>query len=326
MTGQGGYSPLDILLVLVRRRWLIVSMIVLCMLLSAGATFYRSTAKPAVPEPDPPVQESFQASVVFNPPVFRPAFVAGLDPLLFPRMEEPFWISVARGKTLRQRVEKSLAQSLAGVSVRVQKLKDGSFRLTVGNHPDRESVAKTANVWVKELEKLLGELGRSEVKGLRTRLEKEVEDVQKRIEEAEAALNVHPGSSEENSHKPIDATHVRLSRELQRCERLYSALAMHCDALRVNETQGWAEITVIDSANAPRPPSPPAPPAAPDYKKSLLLGAALGLFFAFLLAFFAEYWTRTFADPEQTAKLQELKSYLKKGRRSDKGENQPPLP
>jgi uncharacterized protein involved in exopolysaccharide biosynthesis len=169
--------------------------------------------------------------------------------------------------------------------------KDGVITVEVDDK-DPQRAAALANAYIEELNKLMQTFALTEASSRRHFFETQMKPAKDKLTDAEIALDRTPNTS---------LQYMEALRNLKYQEAIYDILARQFAAASLDEAKDSPLIQVLDKAFVPENKSKP--------KRSLIviLATLVAFFLAVVWAFIKEALTRSQSDPEQDARLQELR-------------------
>ena len=176
-------------------------------------------------------------------------------------------------------------------SMTVASGKDGMITVEVSDK-DPQLAANIANAFIEELNKLLQTYSLTDASQKRTFFDQQLRQAKDKLTDAELKLDKTPNTSLQY----LDAL-----RNLKYQEALWEILAKQFEMAKLDEAKDFPLIQVLDKATPPEKKSKP--------KRSLivLLATLVAFFLAVIWAFISEALARSGSDPEQGARLQELR-------------------
>jgi len=168
----------------------------------------------------------------------------------------------------------------------------GGFIVVEVSDKDPQLAANLANTFIEELNKLLQTNLLTDASQKRTFLEQQLRQAKNKLTDAELVLDKTPNTSLQY----LDAL-----RNLKYQEALWEILVKQFEMAKMDEAKDFPLIQVLDKATPPENKSKP--------KRSLIvmLATLAAFFLAVIWAFVSEAWARSGSDPEQGARLQELR-------------------
>src|SRR5450759_1807526 len=169
--------------------------------------------------------------------------------------------------------------------------KDGVITVEVDDK-DPQRAAALANAYIEELNKLMQTFALTEASQRGQFFENQMKPAKDKLTDAEIALDRTPNTS---------LQYMEALRNLKYQEAIYDILARQFASASLDEAKDSPLIQVLDKAFVPENKSKP--------KRSLIvrLVAMLAFLLAVIWAFIKEALTRSKSDPEQDARLQELR-------------------
>jgi len=203
-------------------------------------------------------------------------------------------VTVAKRLNLQKIYEQeTMADTLKVLEARttISSGKDGIITVEIADK-DPQLAADVANVFIEELNKLMQTYSLTDASQKRTFFEQQLRQAKERLTDAELVLDKTPNTSLEY----LDAM-----RNLKYQEAVWEILAKQFEMAKLDESKDFPLIQVLDKAVAPEKKSKP--------KRSLIviLATFVAFFLAVIWAFVREALSRSGADPEQAARMQELR-------------------
>jgi uncharacterized protein involved in exopolysaccharide biosynthesis len=173
--------------------------------------------------------------------------------------------------------------------------KDGVIVVEVDDN-DPQRAAALANAYIEELNKLMQTFALTEASQRGQFFETQMKPAKDKLTDAEIALDRTPNTS---------LQYMDALRNLRYQEGIYDILARQFAAAKLDEAKDSPLIQILDNAIPPEKKSKP--------KRSLIviLATLAAFFLAVVWAFIKEALTRSKSDPEQDARLQELRQVFR---------------
>lgn len=169
--------------------------------------------------------------------------------------------------------------------------KDGVITVEVEDK-DPELAAGLANMYIEELNKLLQTFALTEAAQRRQFFENQMKPARDKLTDAEILIDKTPSTS----LRYLDAV-----RNLKYHEGIYEMLAKQFEMAKLDEAKNSPLIQVLDKA------MPPEKESKPKRSQIVMLAMLAAFFIAAIWAFISEALARSGSDPEQGARLQELR-------------------
>jgi tyrosine-protein kinase Etk/Wzc len=169
--------------------------------------------------------------------------------------------------------------------------KDGVIVVEVDDK-DPQRAAALANAYIEELNKLMQTFALTEASQRGQFFENQMKPAKDKLTDAEITLDRTPNTS---------LQYMDALRNLRYQESIYDILATQFASAKLDEAKDSPLIQILDKAIPPEKKSKP--------KRSLIviLATLAAFFMAIIWAFIKEALTRSKSDPEQDARLQELR-------------------
>ena len=176
--------------------------------------------------------------------------------------------------------------------------KDGVIVVEVDDN-DPQRAAALANAYIEELNKLMQTFALTEASQRGQFFENQMKPAKDKLTDAEITLDRTPNTS---------LQYMDALRNLRYQEGIYDILARQFAAAKLDEAKDSPLIQILDNAIPPEKKSKP--------KRSLIviLATLAAFFLAVVWAFIKEALTRSKSDPEQDARLQELRQVFRRSR------------
>lgn len=168
----------------------------------------------------------------------------------------------------------------------------GGFITVEVSDKDPQLAANLANIFIEELNKLLQTYSLTDAAQKRTFFDQQLRQAKDRLTDAELALDKTPNTS----LKYLDAL-----RNLKYQEAVWEMLAKQFEMAKLDEAKDFPLIQVLDKA------MPPEKKSKPKRSMVVMLATLVAFFLAVIWAFISEALARSGSDPEQGARLQELR-------------------
>lgn len=168
----------------------------------------------------------------------------------------------------------------------------GGFIIVEVSDKDPQLAANLANIFIEELNKLLQTYSLTDAAQKRTFFDQQLRQAKDRLTDAELALDKTPNTS----LKYLDAL-----RNLKYQEAVWEMLAKQFEMAKLDEAKDFPLIQVLDKA------TPPEKKSKPKRSTIIILATLAAFFLAVIWAFISEALARSGSDPEQGARLQELR-------------------
>ena len=169
--------------------------------------------------------------------------------------------------------------------------KDGVITVEVDD-ADPQLAANLANAFIEELNRLMQTYSLTDASQKRTFFEQQLRQAKDRLTNAELVLDKTPSTSLEY----LDAV-----RNLKYQEAVWEILAKQFEMSKMDESKDFPLIQVLDKA------VPPEKKSKPKRSRIVILATLVAFFLAVIWAFVREALNRSGADPEQAARMQELR-------------------
>jgi uncharacterized protein involved in exopolysaccharide biosynthesis len=169
--------------------------------------------------------------------------------------------------------------------------KDGVIIVEVDDK-DPQRAAALANAYIEELNRLMQTFALTEASQRGQFFENQMKPAKDKLTDAEITLDRTPNTS---------LQYMDALRNLRYQEGIYDILARQFAAAKLDEAKDSPLIQILDKATPPEKKSKP--------KRSLIviLATLVAFFMTIIWAFIKEALTRSKSDPEQDARLQELR-------------------
>lgn len=216
-------------------------------------------------------------------------------------------IDIYNVKHSDKRWERAIAISILNSQAKASQMPTGMMKLTVtSNNPDLSAILAT---------KILSELNRynlharkNEASAERIFIEQQLTEANENLRQAEDALQVFMSNNRMILGYTQQSLQLdRLKRQVQMRQELYTALARQYDAARTEEIRDNPVLSIVEPAEAPLTPNAPIWPTKAIM--GALLGAMVGVFGAFVHAYFARRREEETDEYEQLAELKRSTLY-----------------
>jgi uncharacterized protein involved in exopolysaccharide biosynthesis len=168
----------------------------------------------------------------------------------------------------------------------------GGFITVEVSDKDPQLAANLANIFIEELNKLLQTYSLTDASQKRTFFDQQLRQAKDRLTDAELVLDKTPNTSLQY----LDAL-----RNLKYQEAVWEMLAKQFEMAKLDEAKDFPLIQVLDKA------MPPEKKSKPKRSMVVMLATLVAFFLAVIWAFISEALARSGSDPEQGARLQELR-------------------
>lgn len=292
---------LDLLIVLAKHKKRIIGLTFAAALLAIGyalslPNIYTATAKIL-----PPQQSQPSASAMLSQ-LGGLAGMAGSS--LGIKNPNDLYIAMLKSRSVMEKVVKRLdlqkvykqetfngAMSALEGSTVISSDKGGFITVEVSDK-DPQLAANLANIFIEELSKLLQTYSLTDAAQKRTFFDQQLRQAKDRLTDAELVLDKTPNTN----LKYLDAL-----RNLKYQEAVWEMLAKQFEMAKLDEAKDFPLIQVLDKA------TPPEKKSKPKRSMVVMLATLVAFFFAVTWAFISEALARSGSDPEQGARLQELR-------------------
>ncbi len=210
-------------------------------------------------------------------------------------------IDIYNIKNPSKRWERAIAISILNSQAKASQMPTGMMKLTViTDNPELSSMLATKII--AELNRYNLHTRKDEASAERIFIEQQLTEANDNLRQAEDALQIFMSNNRmvlPYTEKSLQLD--RLKRQVLMRQDLYTALAKQYDAARTEEIRDNPVISVIEPAESPLTPNPPIWPT-----KAIMgavLGAMVGVFAAFVHAYFARRRDEETDEYEQLADL-----------------------
>jgi len=292
---------LDLLIVLAKHKKRIIGLTFAAALLAIGYALSLTNIYTATIKILPPQQSQSSASAMLSQLGGLAGMAGGSLGIKNPN---DLYIAMLKSRTLMEKIVKRFdlqkiyeQETLTGTlkalegSTVISSGKDGVIVVEVSDK-DPQLAANMANTFIEELNKLLQTYSLTDASQKRTFFDQQLRQAKDKLTDAELVLDKTPNTS----LKYLDAL-----RNLKYQEALWEILARQFEMAKLDEAKDFPLIQVLDKATPPEKKSKP--------KRSLIvmLATLVAFFLAVIWAFIKEALARSGSDPEQGARLQELR-------------------
>lgn len=292
---------LDLLLVLAKHKKMIAKVTIAAALLAVGYAFSLTNIYTATTKILPPQQSQSSASAMLSQ-LGGLAGMAGSS--LGIKNPNDLYVAMLKSRNVMEKIARRFdlqkiyeQETLTGTlkaleeSMVVSSGKDGVITVEVSDK-DPQLAANIANSFIEELNKLMQTYSLTDASQKRTFFDQQLRQAKDKLTDAELVLDKTPNTS----LKYLDAL-----RNLKYQEALWEILAKQFEMAKLDEAKDFPLIQVLDKATPPEKKSKP--------KRSLIvmLATLVAFFLAVIWAFISEALARSGSDPEQGARLQELR-------------------
>ena len=292
---------LDLLIVLAKHKKRIIGLTFAAALLAIGYALSLTNIYTATIKILPPQQSQSSASAMLSQLGGLAGMAGGSLGIKNPN---DLYIAMLKSRTLMEKIVKRFdlqkiyeQETLTGTlkalegSTVISSGKDGVIVVEVSDK-DPQLAANMANTFIEELNKLLQTYSLTDASQKRTFFDQQLRQAKDKLTDAELVLDKTPNTS----LKYLDAL-----RNLKYQEALWEILARQFEMAKLDEAKDFPLIQVLDKATPPEKKSKP--------KRSLIvmLATLVAFFLAVIWAFIKEALVRSGSDPEQGARLQELR-------------------
>jgi len=292
---------LDLLIVLAKHKKRIIGLTIAAALLAIGYALSLPNIYTATTKILPPQQSQSSASAMLSQ-LGGLAGMAGSS--LGIKNPSDLYIAMLKSRSLMEKLVKRLdlqkvykqetfngtLKALEGSMV-VSSDK-GGFIIVEVSDKDPQLAANLANAFVEELDKLLHTYSLTDASQKRTFFDQQLRQAKDKLTDAELVLDKTPNTS----LKYLDAL-----RNLKYQEAVWEILAKQFEMAKLDEAKDFPLIQVLDKA------MPPEKKSKPKRSTIVMLATLAAFFLAVILAFISEALARSGSDPEQGARLQELR-------------------
>jgi uncharacterized protein involved in exopolysaccharide biosynthesis len=169
--------------------------------------------------------------------------------------------------------------------------KDGVIVVLVDDK-DPQRAAALANAYIEELNKLMQTFALTEASQRGQFFENQMKPAKDRLTDAEITLDRTPNTS---------LQYMDALRNLRYQEGIYDILARQFASAKLDEAKDSPLIQILDKA------TPPETKSKPKRRLTVIFATLVAFFLAVIWAFIKEALTRSKSDPEQDARLHELR-------------------
>lgn len=292
---------LDLLIVLARHKKRIIGLTIAAALLAVGYALSLTNIYTATTKILPPQQSQSSASAMLSQ-LGGLAGMAGSS--LGIKNPNDLYVAMLKSRNVMEKIAKRFdlqkvyeQETLTGTlkalegGMVVSSGKDGVITVEFSDK-DPQLAANLANAFIEELNKLLQTYSLTDASQKRTFFDQQLRQAKDKLTDAELVLDKTPNTS----LKYLDAL-----RNLKYQEALWEILVKQFEMAKMDEAKDFPLIQVLDKATPPEKKSKP--------KRSLIvmLATLVTFFLAVIWAFISEALARSGSDPEQGARLQELR-------------------
>lgn len=292
---------LDLLIVLAKHKKRIIGVTIAAALLAVGyalslANIYTGTTKIL-----PPQQSQSSASAMLSQLGGLAGMAGGSLGIKNPN---DLYVAMLKSRNVMEKIAKRFdlqkvyeqetlngAMSALEGSMVVSSGKDGVIAVEVSDK-DPQLAANLANAFIEELNKLLQTYSLTDAAQKRTFFDQQLRQAKDRLTDAELVLDKTPNTS----LKYLDAL-----RNLKYQEAVWEILAKQFEMAKLDEAKDFPLIQILDKA------APPEKKSKPKRSTIVMLATLVAFFLAVIWAFISEALARSGSDPEQGARLQELR-------------------
>lgn len=296
-----GINMLDLLIVLAKYKKMIIGIPFAVALMAIGYSLSLANIYTAMTKILPPQQGQSSARAMLSQ-LGGFADLAGGS--LGIKNPNDLYVSMLKSRSIMEKIAKRFdlqkvyaQETLTGTlkalegSTNVTSGKDGFITVEV-NDKDPQLAANMANAFVEELDKLMQTYSLTDASQKRTFFEQQLRQAKNRLTDAELVLDKTPNTS----LKYLDAV-----RNLKYQEATWEILAKQFEMSKLDEAKDFPLIQVLDKA------IPPEKKSKPKRSSIVILATVVAFFLAVIFVFIREALTRSSGDPEQSARLQELR-------------------
>lgn len=295
---------LDLLIVLAKHKKMIIGVTFVAALLAVGIALLMTNIYTGTTKILPPQQSQSSASALLN----QLGGLAGMTGItsgsLGIKNPNDLYVAMLKSRNITEKIAKRFdlqkvyeQETLTGTlkalegSTSITTGKDGVITVEVDDK-DPQLAANMANAFIEELDKLMQTYSLTDASQKRTFFEQHLRQAKNKLTDAELVLDKTPNTSLQY----LDAV-----RNLKYQEALWEILVKQFEMAKLDEAKDFPLIQVLDKATPPEKKSKP--------KRSLIvmLETLAAFFMAIIWAFIKEALTRSKSDPEQDARLQELR-------------------
>lgn len=292
---------LDLLLVLARHKKMIAKVTVVAALLAVGISLLMTNIYTGTAKILPPQQSQSSASAMLSQ-LGGLAGMAGSS--LGIKNPNDLYVAMLKSRNIMEKIAKRFnlqkiyeQETLTGTlkvlegSTDISSGKDGVITVEVSDK-DPQLAANMANAFIEELDKLMQTYSLTDASQKRTFFDQQLRQAKDKLTDAELVLDKTPNTSLE---------YLNALRNLKYQEAVWGILANQFEMAKLDEAKDYPLIQILDKATPPEKKSKP--------KRSLIviLATLVAFFLAVIWAFISEALVRSGSDPEQGARLQELR-------------------
>ena len=293
---------LDLLIVLAKHKKMIIGVTFVAALLAVGSALLMTNIYTGTAKILPPQQNQSSASILLS----QLGGLAGLaGGSLGIKNPNDLYIAMLKSRNITEKIAKRFdlqkvyeQETLTGTlkalegNTSITSGKDGVITVEVDDK-DPQIAANMANAFIEELDKLMQTYSLTDASQQRTFFEQQLRQAKNKLTDAELVLDKTPNTSLQY----LDAV-----RNLKYQEALWEILVKQFEMSKMDEAKDFALIQILDKATPPEKKSKP--------KRSLIviMATLVALFLAVIWAFVREATQRAKEQPEQAARLTELRS------------------
>lgn len=302
-------SLLDLLIVLAKHKIMIAKVTIAAALLAIGYSLSLTMIFTGTTKILPPQQSQSSASALLSQLGGLAGMAGGSLGIKNPN---DLYVAMLKSRNIMEKIVKRFdlqkvyeQETLTGTlkalegSTTITAGKDGVITIEVDDK-DPQLAANMANAFVEELDKLMQTYSLTDASQKRTFFEQQLRQAKNKLTDAELVLDKTPNTSLQY----LDAV-----RNLKYQEAVWEILARQFEMAKLDEAKDFPLIQVLDKAVPPEKKSKP--------KRSLIviLTTLVAFFLAVIWVFIREALARSNGDPEQAARLGELRELLRWKRR-----------
>jgi len=308
ITAQRTSSPdedeinlLDLLIVLAKHKKRIIGVTIAAALLAIGYSLSLTNIYTATTKILPPQQSQSSASAMLSQ-LGGLAGMAGSS--LGIKNPNDLYVAMLKSRNVMEKIAKRFdlqkvyeqetltgnLKALEGSTV-ISSGKDGVITVEVDDK-DPQLAASLANAFIEELNKLMQTYSLTDASQKRTFFDQQLRQAKDKLTDAELVLDKTPNTS----LKYLDAL-----RNLKYQEAVWEILAKQFEMAKLDEAKDFPLIQVLDKA------TPPEKKSKPKRSMVVMLATLVAFFLAVIWAFISEALARSGSNPEQGARLQELR-------------------
>lgn len=292
---------LDLLIVLGKYKGMIISVTFFVALLAVGGSLLMPNIYTGTTRILPPQQSQSSASALLSQLGGLAGMAGGSLGIKNPN---DLYVAMLKSRTVMETVAKrfdlqkvyeqeTMTDTLRALdgNAAISSGKDGVITVEVDDK-DPQLAAALSNAFIDELSKLMQANSLTDASQKRVFFEQQLRQVKDRLTDAELVLDKTPVTSLEY----LDAV-----RNLKYQEAVWEILAKQFEMAKLDEAKDFPLIQVLDMAVAPEKKSKP--------RRSLIVISAVfvAFFLAVIWAFIKDALSRSDANPEQSARMQELR-------------------